>query len=189
MNLTISVSPTSEPITVEQQKTWSRITDDAEDAHLEYLITGARTHVEQYLQRALMTQTLIQRHDCWPSVLELERGPVQSVTSVEYIDVDGVTRTVTASNYWADLNSTPARIMPITSYAWPSLQFGRPNAVIATYVAGYASADDVPAPIRMGISLLVDHLYENRGPILIGQLLQEIPYSVQALLAPYRIWC
>lgn len=189
MNLTVSVEPTEEPLTVDEQKTWSRITDAAEDAHLETLITGARVHVEQYLGRALMEQTLVAKWDCWPCEFELERAPVQSITSIQYIDVDGVTRTVSSSNYYTDLDSTPPRICRKNGYTWPILQLGRPNAVTVTYVAGYASADDVPRPIKMAISMLVDHWYENRGPVLVGAILAEIPLTVQALLGPYRIWC
>lgn len=189
MNLIVSVEPTGEPITAEEQKTWSRITDSAEDAHIETLITGARVHVEQYLGRALMAQTLVAKWDCWPSAFVLERPPVQSITSIQYIDVDGVTRTVSSANYYADLDSTPPRVIAKESYSWPTLQSGRPNAVIATYVAGYASANDVPRPIRMGISMLVDHWYENRGPVLVGSILADMPLSVESLLAPYRVWC
>lgn len=188
MNLTVSAAPSSEPITAAEQRTWSRITDTAEDTLLGTLITGARTHVEQYLGRSLMPQTLVAKWDCWPCEFVLERPPVRAITSIQYIDVNGTTQTVSASNYYADLDSTPPRILAKTGYAWPTLQAGRPNAVIVTYTTGYADAASVPQPIKMGISMLVDHWYENRGPVLVGTILAEIPLSVQSLLAPYRVW-
>lgn len=187
MNLTVSVQPTSEPITVDEQQTWSRITDEAESAHLEALIRGARVHVEQYLQRALLTQTLVERYDCFPWEFELQRAPVQSITSLQYIDVAGTTQTISASDYYSDLVSTPARICPAVNYTWPST-FDRPNAVILTYVAGWTDAESVPQPIKMAISMLVDHWYENRAPYIVGQTVTEMPMTVTALLSPYRVW-
>ena len=187
MNLTVSVQPTLEPVTVDEQQSWSRITDEAESAHLEALIKGARVYVEQYLQRALMTQTLIERFDYFTGYFELQRGPVQSITSVQYIDVAGSTQTISSANYYTDLVSTPARIWPATSYTWPST-FDRPNAVTLTYVAGWSDAASVPQPIKMAISMLVDHWYENRAPFVVGQTVTEMPLTVSSLLAPWRIW-
>lgn len=188
MNLTVSVEPELEPVTVDEQQAWSRITDEAEGAVLEALIKSARTYVEQYLCRALMTQTLVARWDEWPWYFELERPPVQSVTSVQYIDVNGTTQTVSSANYWTDLVSAPPRILQRTGFAWPVTQADRPNVVIVTYVAGYASADLVPQPIKQAISMLVDHWYENRGPVVTGTVIGEMPLSVAALLGPYRVY-
>lgn len=187
MNLTASIQPTIEPVTVDEQQSWSRVTDEAEAAHLESLIVGARVFVEQYLQRALLTQTLIERFDCFPADFELQRSPIQSVTSVQYIDVAGITQTISAANYYTDLVSSPPRIWPAVSYVWPST-FDRPNAVIVTYVAGWAAAASVPQPIKMAISMLVDHWYENRTPYIVGQTVSEMPLTVAALLAPWRVW-
>lgn len=188
MNLTVSVEPTSEPITVDEQQTWSRITDEGEGAHLEALITGARIHVEQYLGRALMTQTLVARFDGFPVFFELERPPVQSVTSIQYIDSAGSTQTLSASMYYTDLLSAPARILPAAGVAWPTTDDDRPNTVTVTYVAGYTSSDLVPRPIKMAISMLVDHWYENRAPVIVGGTPAEMPLTVASLLGPYRVW-
>lgn len=188
MNVICTVEPVLEPITVDEQQAWSRITDEGEGATIEGLITTARIMVEQYTRRALMTKTMAARFDCFPSWFELEFPPLQSITSVEYIDTAGATQSVSSANYFADLYSTPCRIFPIPSYTWPSTQDGRPNVVIVTYVAGYTSASLVPSPIRTAISMLVDHLYEHRGPVLIGQTLAEIPFSVTHLLGPWRVF-
>jgi len=187
MNLTISVEPTSEPVTVDEQQAWSRITDEGEGDALERLIVAARHHVEVLVQRSLMTQTLVARYDSFPCEFVLERPPVQSVTSIQYIDTNGTTQALSTAYYQADLFSVPPRIVLRDGYSWPATD-DQLNAVTITYVAGYASRDLVPMPIRHAISMLVDHWYENRGPVLIGQPVAEIPMSVREMLFPYRVW-
>ncbi len=46
--------------------------------------------------------------------------------------------------------------------------------------------EDIPAPVEMAIKIMAAHLYENRLPT--GQYIGEIPFSVSALIAPYRDW-
>ena len=70
--------------------------------------------------------------------------------------------------------------------ALPSLAC-EPDALSVTYTAGYGAAEDVPAPIRHAILLMVGDMYrftESAGP---GQM-ASVPMSttVERLLAPYR---
>ena len=186
MNLTVSVKPTIEPVSVADVLAWSRIDDSGEAAEIERLIKRVREHVEGMLNRALLTQTLVARYDCFPRCFEL-RAPAVSVTGLQYIDQAGVTQTVSASNYWTDFYSEPGRLVPTWSYSWPSTQDGRPNSVILTYVAGWTAADLVPEPIRMGILMLADHWFENRGAIAAGGALPDVPVAVRNILWPYLI--
>lgn len=183
MNLTITVQPTDEPVSVDEAKDWARVTDSSQDALLERLAKQARQMVEGFTQRALLTQTVVQRWDCWPHCMEMLRAPVASVTSLQYIDANGATQTVSSANYYTDLYSEPARLVPVPSYSWPTLQDGRPNAVILTYVAGETDAEDVPEGIRTAILQLVRHWYDDEGAA--GQA--AMPDHVRDLLWPYRI--
>lgn len=179
MNITVSVPPDDEPVTVEEAMAWSRIDDAAEGAVLESIIKRAREEAESILQRALLTQTIVQRYDCFPYFFEM-RSPVASVTTLQYIDTAGTLQTIDAANYWVDLYSEPARLVPTSTYSWPMVQLGRPNAVVLTYVAGWASADLVPETIRGAILKLVDHWYENRDAV-------DVPLAIRNLLWPHRI--
>lgn len=64
--------------------------------------------------------------------------------------------------------------------------------IAVRYQAGYAAADDrstVPAPIRHAILLMVGHLYSNRDAVTTTAAQPaQLPFGVEALLAPYRIW-
>lgn len=183
MNLTITVPPDEEPVTVDEAKEWARITDSAEDALVERLIVRAREVVEGFTQRALLTQTVVQRWDCWPRRIEMLRAPVASVTSLQYIDTTGAMQTVGTSNYYTDLVSEPARLVAVPSYSWPMLQDGRPNAVILTYVAGATDADDVPQGLKVAIMQLVRYWLDEEG----AQRQAAMPEHVRDAIWPYRI--
>jgi uncharacterized phiE125 gp8 family phage protein len=59
--------------------------------------------------------------------------------------------------------------------------------VKVTWVAGYgATADAVPPSIRSALLMLVAHLYDNRSAANAGNITSELPFTVAALLAPYR---
>lgn len=51
-------------------------------------------------------------------------------------------------------------------------------------------AGDCPAvindAIRLGMLMLLGHLYENRESVVIGAATSEVPLSAQVLLHPYR---
>ena len=184
MTLTITVLPPEEPLTAEEQMTWSRITDGADAAMIERLIKGARETCEFYTGRAFLTQTCVERFHCFPCEFLLERGNVQSATSITYIDTDGAQQTLSAAAYDADLYAAPARICPAYGYSWPST-FPRQNAVTLTYVAGWATTDDVPEGIKQAISRLVDFAFDNPTAGTGG----ELPADVISLLHPWKIYC
>ncbi|MCU5775226.1 head-tail connector protein [Winslowiella arboricola] len=42
--------------------------------------------------------------------------------------------------------------------------------------------------IRAAMLLLIGHWYSNREAVVIGQATSEVPFAVEALLQPYRIY-
>lgn len=44
----------------------------------------------------------------------------------------------------------------------------------------------VPESIRIAIYLLISHWYENRAAV--GQITEEVAFSVNAILKPHRFW-
>lgn len=185
MSLTISVPPGEEPITAEEQMTWSRITDGADAAVIEKLIKAAREQCEFYTGRAFLTQTCVERFHCFPCDFELDRAPVQSITSITYIDTDGAEQTLSPAAYDVDLYSLPARICPAYGYTWP-VTYPRQNAVVVTYVAGWASVDDVPEGVKQAISLMADFKFDNPTA---GSADTSLPCDVTGLLHPYKVYC
>jgi len=64
-------------------------------------------------------------------------------------------------------------------------------AAASAYIAGLCTPLDdgetQPAPVDMAIRILTAHFYENRLPIGV-KYSGELPFSVSALIAPYRDW-
>lgn len=69
-----------------------------------------------------------------------------------------------------------------TADAW---ERGRRN-VRVTYTRGYAPGEE-PADVRVAVMMLVAHWYVNHEPVVTGTIQGELPFSVRALVAPYRL--
>lgn len=126
----------------------------------------------------------------WPLIshLELPMPPVQSVTSVKYIDPNGVQQTLDPSVYIVDLASEPARLYLAPGQVWPAYRNQR-NAITVRCVCGYADAGSVPATLQLAVKSVVANFYENREPVSLvsGAQPYVMPLGIQELLAPYVV--
>ncbi len=174
-----------EPVTLAEVKQASRIDYGEEDIFINHLIKSARQFCEEELQLSLATETWQLKLDYWPcdgSPIELPRGPVQSVSSVKYIDVDGVEKTIDNSNYILDSASYVARLDNVDTYSWPSTQ-DRIAPITIEYVSGYTTA---PEDIKHAIIMLVGHWFEHRIDAT-TMTIKQIPMGAQRILDLYRI--
>lgn len=183
----VTTPPAAEPLSLTEAKLHLREPSAADDALVTALIAAARSQVENYVHRALITQTRELKLDCFPACIELPFPPVASVTSVKYTDLNGAEQTVAGGDLDTDVNSSPGRVQPAYGSTWPSTRPGF-NAVRVRYVCGYGAAgSDVPEPLRYAMRLLLAHLYENREAVVIGTISSELPLGVAALLNPYIV--
>lgn len=190
MPLVLQTAPTTEPVTTAEAKTHLRVTTSDDDTYIGTLITVARRHVETITGRALINQTWDYFLDNFPPgdkiVIPLPR--LSSVTSVKYTDKDNVQTTFAASKYIVDTNNEPGQIVLAYGESWPTFTPKPINAVEIRFVAGYGStAASVPEGVKQAMLLLIAHWYENREPVNIGNIVTEIPETINALLWPYRI--
>lgn len=156
-------APLEEPVTLAQAKAHLRKTTSEEDAQIMAKIFAAREHAETFTRRALVTQTWELLLDRFPSGREIELPfpPLQSVTSVKYLDTNAAEQTFAAASYHVDAASTPGRVVLASTASWPSTA-ERPNAVTVRFVAGYGGMAAVPFTMKAAILLLVGHLFEHR---------------------------
>jgi len=161
---------------------------NVEDTLISALITTAREYCETLTRRALATQTLeLILDDFYCNYIELPKSPVQSVTSIKYKDEDGVETTWSTDEYIADVDKTPALIVPNTDYDFPIFSPYPTGAVRIRYIAGYSDFGVIiPKSIKQAMLLLIGHLYENREET-ISRTLEKIPLGIQSLLANYKI--
>lgn len=161
-SMAVASGPAKEPVTVADVKTHLRIDYAGEDAYLSTLIETCRRQAELRLRRSLITTTWMLTLDRFPAVIEFPLAPLQSVDSIAYVDVGGVTQILDASQYTVHADREPGRIYPAYSLSWPSVR-DQIDAVTVTAKVGYGDdAEDVPSCIRHWILLAVGELYENR---------------------------
>jgi len=159
--LSVTTGPTEEPVSVDDCKQYLRVDYNDEDSLIANWITTAREMVERDSARALLTQTLTLRMDSFPDrTIYLKRLPVQSVSSVQYVDTGGTTTTLSSSSYVTDLTTEPARIQPAYGLIWPFTRY-QSNAVTVTFIAGYSSVATVPEIAKQLIKVMVCHWFQR----------------------------
>ena len=187
MSLQLSTAPTIEPVTLAEAKEHLVVEHSQDDAKISNLITAARQWVEQVTWRALISQTWKLRLKRFPcGALLLPKPPLQSVSSIAYLDADGNSQTWNSSKWITDIYSEPGFIQPAWGESYPATR-GIANSVTVTFVAGYgATTDTVPEPIRTAIMQHVAHSYENRTPQITGQTVDDFRLHLESLLLPYK---
>lgn len=182
----IITPPAIEPITLADARLHLRVTHTDEDALIANLIGVARTDAENELQRSIITQTREIARDRFPSAIELPFGPVSSVASIRFDDVDGVEQLLDPATYRVDTYRLTGWVVPAAGFSWPATR-NHVNAVRVRYVAGYGPLiADVPLPIRHWILIRLAQLFEHREQVVVGATVATVPY-VDRLLDPYRV--
>jgi len=182
--LTLVTAADTEPITVAEAKVQCKVDGTDEDDYISGLISMAREHVEGWLGRRLVTQTWDYKRDCFPvgdREIIIPYGPVQSITSITYVDSAGDSTVMSSSDYTLDTASFTPRVYPVYNEIWPVARDVR-NAITIRYVAGYGAYTAVPSQIRHAIKLLVAQMYKEREPVVVGTIVSKLPYAIENLL-------
>jgi len=196
----VITAPATEPVTLGEAKAWTKVDGSEEDPLLTSLITAAREAAEQFLRRCLISQSVRLTLDLersgldlgegvydlpvsalyggLPSVIELPKAPVQSITSVTTYDTADTSAVYSSANY--RLNSDGNRLVLGSSATWPSNL--RPvGACEVVYVAGYgATGSSVPQSIRNAMLMHIKAMYDGRDTC-------DMPENCQRLLRPFRV--
>jgi uncharacterized phiE125 gp8 family phage protein len=172
----------AEPVTVAEQKSFSRVDISTDDTLIGTLITAARQYCENHLGRRIYTQTWDLFLDRFPRETGqcfLPFGPWQSITSITYTDVSGNSQTVASTVYGLDAYDicAPRLYLKYAQY-WPVERVIQ-NAVAIRHVSGYAT---VPENIKLAMKLIAGHYYETRSNSN-AMKLENIPMGAKSLLA------
>lgn len=187
MALSVVTPAAADPVSLSEAKAHCRIDFATDDTYLIALISAATQWVQNRTGRQLVTATLRQSWDHGtfdPYLLELAREPVTAVESVKYYDADEDLQTLSTDDYWTDFESTPPRI--VMAYFFPFVNVWRPNALQVEFSAGYGNAAAVPQALKQAILWLVAHWYENREPVIAGEKLANVPFSVESVCRQYE---
>ena len=187
MGLVRTVEPVLEPATLQEVKTHARGVHTDEDVYIESLSASARSYAEMFTRRAIITQTWQLTLFGFPRIIILPNPPLQTVSSIQYVDQDGSTQTLSTDVYAVDTTVEPGVVSLKVNQSWPQTREDI-AAVTVAYVAGYGDTrTDVPASYRHAIKFLAAHWFELREPVVVGTIISKVPTSVESLLWANRV--
>lgn len=192
MHITRTTEPATEPVTLAQVKEQLRIVDyDDDDTQLTTMISVARRAIEDMTGRTLIDTVFTQSVREWRTCTEILRGNAHTINSLVYDDTAGTEQTVDPATYGIHPFADGCAALALyDEFTEPDL-LDRPyvDRVRFEFVAGYgAAAGDVPHPLRQAVLYLVAHYYDNRSPVGVNVNLNKVPFTVESLAAPYKIY-
>ena len=204
MPLQLVTRPAEEPVSLQEAKLHLRVDFDEDDALILALISAARQAAETITGRQLITAR-------WKLVLDRFAGlegmagpaesnfsipshavllfkcPVQSISAIQYLDMNGVMQFMPPTDYVLDSACEPARVTPVFGQIWP-VSLPQIGAVNITFDAGYGAPEDVPEGIKSWIKIRVGSLYAHREEmsVLNRGRIDPLPF-IDGLLDPYKV--
>ena len=204
MPLQLVTPPAEEPVSLAEAKQHLRVDSGDDDLLIGSLITAARQAAETKTGRQLITARWKLVLDAFPGpslmqsatgasfslpghAILLAKCPVQSAVSIEYLDMNGTTQVMPASDYVLDAACEPARLTPAFGKTWPST-LPQMGAVSVTFDAGYGAASAVPEGLKSWIKLRVGSLYGHREEmsVLSRGRIDPLPF-VDGLLDGFKV--
>lgn len=204
MPLQLVTPPAEEPVSLAEAKQHLRVDGGDDDLLIGSLIPAARQAAETKTGRQLITarwklvldafpgpslmQSATGASFCLPGhAILLAKCPVQSVVSIEYMDMNGATQVMPADDYVLDVACEPARITPVFGKTWPPT-LPQMGAVSVTFDAGYGAASAVPEGLKSWIKLRVGSLYGHREEmsVLSRGRIDPLPF-VDGLLDGFKV--
>lgn len=164
MSIKVVTKTTTEPVSLQEAKTYLRVDYDHEDNLISNLITRARDYVESRTGRQLTTSTLETHLDNWPSVPCLSvvprsahpiiplTLPLTSVSGIQYRDSSDNWQLLPSGSYITDTTSGRVQVTQVPSTS-PYL-----DAIKITYSVG-----SISDKAKQLILLVIDDWYNNRG--------------------------
>lgn len=154
----------SEPITLEQAKSWLKVEVDNDDEIIDVLITAARIACEGYTGISFVERSVTAILNNSLGNIKLPYGPINNVTSV------------------TDIEGTDVSGYTITGVAHKRLLSPVINYVEVEYTAGYFS---LPQHFKTALKEQLTWMYQHRG----DDVAADISPTAKLLLRPYRSVC
>ena len=166
MPLQLVIPPAEEPVSLAEAKLHLRVDFPDDDALIVSLIAAARMAAETLTGRQLVTARWKLVLDSFPGpslmgvpagrsfslpghAILLPKCPLQSVVSLQYLDMASTTQTMPSSDYTVDTACEPARITPVSAAHEPTISLPprriaalpdfRHSAAMSTVTFGRAS--------------------------------------------------
>lgn len=180
MVITLVTGPDALPVTMVDAKENLKVSDNNQDQSILRLMRSATDNIELATGQRLITQTWDYYRDCLEEIMRIPYPPLQSVSYVKYIDSNGAWQTLSTDLYTVDTYHFPGRIFRTYNAVWPTVQ-NTPNCVQIRFVAGYGSAQKVPArfvdmillDMKRNFEPTEDKYFQNLNDRLDGMILKD----------------
>lgn len=208
MSAVLIAAATADVLSRDEVKRHLRVEHDDDDAAIDEIIAAVVQSLDPatggWLGRALRPQTWeLQLAGFACDVIELPYPPTIQIVSLKYDDSAGVEQTLVKDTDFRLV--PPARLLgrhavaPLYRGRWPST-LGSDDSVRIRYSAGYAPAvgadpgpavaDQLPAPIKAYLKLVIGTLYANReSAVSARDQVAALPADImQGLISTYRVF-
>lgn len=159
MSLVRTEAPLKDIVDIQAARDILTIETDEKDTEIKELIKEASELIEKEASIAFYTQTFRYKLDKFNDVIKIPRPPLQSISSIQYIDDDGAAQTVLTSVYDVDVDSYPGEVRLAYSQSWPSHR-KVDKAITINFVAGYASVADVPKVLKRAVKMQLVQMFD-----------------------------
>jgi len=180
----VTVAPAAEPLTTADAKAHLRVDHSDDDSLIAANVAAARAHVEARAGTRLYTQTVSFKTDSWDDFYNLPICPVQSISSISYVDIAGDVITLPTTVYETRLELMEPSIVLKYAQVWPTIREG--SLITVTAVVGYGVANTQPPEVMHAIKLVVGDMYEHRETVGSGAVSLPVAATVDALLANHK---
>lgn len=170
-DVTTTVEPVSEPITLAQAKNYLKVDFDDDNDLITSLIASARVRLEKYAGVAMSTRTL-QVVAYVDEFIELPYAPLNNITKVEYWD-NGTWVEMSVGDYYI-LGTTYKKIYMVANNRM-EYRF--------TYTCGYTT---IPQPMITALYKLIADLYDYRESSVEDSKPNSNVTSAYELIKPYK---
>jgi uncharacterized phiE125 gp8 family phage protein len=185
----VTVDQTNELWTSAEVKNYLKVDDSTDDSLIATMLKAARQAVESRQNISTLTKTIVQKLERFPSsykvatdyenVIKLLVYPCIAVSSITYLDENGVSQVLSPSLY--EVDTFRGIIAEAVDQDFPDTYLSL-NDVTITYTAGYGTnATDCPSDIRIAILKLVASMYDNRADNV-----HKMPTATDVMLNRYK---
>lgn len=165
MSLVLNIAPTEEPVSVVEAKQYMHVTADEDDTQIGTMIVAARSLVESYTGRALVTQTwcMTLGNKALFRRIELPKPPVQKIGSITLYDRFDSAITLSDADYDCDVIGGICTVQLHGNMLSAQANLCCHDAVRIVYTVGYGAASAVPDAVKQAVLDITLELYSNRG--------------------------
>lgn len=175
--------PAVEPVSLAEARAHLRLDDTHEDDLVAALIEAGRLLLESATRLAFIKQSwrLILEEAPRGMRLHLPLAPIIAITEIRALDAQGTASVIDQQHYRLRPGAQPPLLMLDDSFPRP-----KGGIEIDLEVGFGAAPEQVPAPLRQALRMLIARWFEDRGD---GGAMPEtgiLPADVALMIAPYR---